>query len=206
LLGWVRDRLPRSRSVCSVNGWRRACVSSVFPRLSKQIERLVVWVFRCPRLEEHDHIDLTIDGADEVDVGTLALLKGRGGALLREKIIASASEQLIIVVDETKLVDRVGVKSPMAIEVVPFGWRATARRLRRLVTSLERRTTSEGAPFMTDGGHHILDCVGGEIEDPEDLQRQLDGTVGVVEHGLFLGLASRVIVGGSHGVRVLQRT
>jgi ribose 5-phosphate isomerase A len=157
-------------------------------------------------LEEHDHIDLTIDGADEVDVGTLALLKGRGGALLCEKIIASASEQLIIVVDETKLVDRVGVKSPMAIEVVPFGWRATARRLRRLVTSLERRTTSEGAPFMTDGGHHILDCVGGEIEDPEDLQRQLDGTVGVVEHGLFLGLASRVIVGGSHGVRVLQRT
>ena len=103
----------------------------------------------------------------EVDVGTLALLKGRGGALLREKIIASASEQLIIVVDETKLVDRLGVKSPMAIEVVPFGWRATARRLRRLVTSLERRTTSEGAPFMTDGGHYILDCVCGEIENPK---------------------------------------
>lgn len=157
-------------------------------------------------LEERDHIDLTIDGADEVDVSTLALLKGRGGALLREKITASASEQLIIIVDETKLVDRLGVKSPVAIEVVPFGWRATARRLQRLVTSLERRTTSEGAAFMTDGGHYILDCVCGGIEDPEDLQRQLDGTVGVVEHGVFLGLASRVIVGGSHGVRVLQRT
>jgi ribose 5-phosphate isomerase A len=156
-------------------------------------------------LGEHDHIDVTIDGADEVDVGTLTLLKGRGGALLREKIIASASTQLIIVVDETKLVHRLGVKSPVAIEVVPFGWRATARRLQSLVSSLERRTTSEGAPFMTDGGHYILDCVCGGIEDPEGLQRQLDGTVGVVEHGLFLGLASRVIVGGSHGVRVLQR-
>jgi ribose 5-phosphate isomerase A len=157
-------------------------------------------------VEEHDHIDLTIDGADEVDVGTLAGLKGRGGALLREKIIASASERLIIVVDETKLVDRLGVTSPVAVEVVPFGWRATARKLQSLVTSLERRTTAEGAPFMTDGGHYILDCVCGAIEDPEDLQRQLDGTVGVVEHGVFLGLASRVIVGGSDGVRVLQRT
>ena len=157
-------------------------------------------------VEEHDHIDLTIDGADEVDVGTLALLKGRGGALLREKIIASASEQLIIIVDETKLVDRLGAKSPVAVEVVPFGWHATVRRLRSLVTSLERRTASDGSPFITDGGHYILDCVCGGIEDPEDLQRQLDGTVGVVEHGVFLGLASRVIVGGAHGVRVLQRT
>jgi ribose 5-phosphate isomerase A len=157
-------------------------------------------------LEERDHIDVTIDGADEVDVGTLTLLKGRGGALLREKIIASASEQLIIVVDETKLVDRLGVTSPVAVEVVPFGWHATARRLRSVVTSLERRTAADGAPFITDGGHYILDCVCGGIEDPEDLQRQLDGTVGVVEHGVFLGLASRVIVGGAHGVRVLQRT
>ena len=157
-------------------------------------------------VEEHDHVDLTIDGADEVHVGTLALLKGRGGALLREKIIASASEQLIIIVDETKLVDRLGAKSPVAVEVVPFGWHATVRRLRSLVTSLERRTASDGSPFITDGGHYILDCVCGGIEDPEDLQRQLDGTVGVVEHGVFLGLASRVIVGGAHGVRVLQRT
>jgi ribose 5-phosphate isomerase A len=155
-------------------------------------------------LEEHDHIDLTIDGADEVEIGTLALLKGRGGALLREKIIASASEQLIIIVDETKAVDRLGVKSPVAVEVVPFGWQTTARRLRSFVTSLGRRTTSEGAPFITDGDHYILDCACGGIEDPEDLQRQLDGTVGVIEHGLFLGLASRVIVGGSQGVRVLR--
>jgi ribose 5-phosphate isomerase A len=157
-------------------------------------------------LGEHDRIDVTIDGADEVDVATLSLLKGRGGALLREKIIASASEQLIIIVDETKLVDRLGVQCPVAVEVVPFGWQATASRLRDLVTNLARRTTAEGEPFITDGGHYILDCAFGEIEDPEDVQRQLDGTVGVVEHGLFLGFASRVMVGGSQGVRVLQRT
>jgi len=157
-------------------------------------------------LAEHDHIDLTIDGADEVDVATLGLLKGRGGALLREKIIATASEQLIIIVDETKLVDRLGVRGLVAVEVVPFGWQATERRLRGTVTGLARRTAPGGGPFVTDGGHYILDCACGGIEDPAELQRQLDGTVGVVEHGLFLGLASRVMVGGSHGVRVLQRT
>jgi ribose 5-phosphate isomerase A len=157
-------------------------------------------------LAEHDHIDVTIDGADEVEVATLSLLKGRGGALLGEKIVASASEHLIIIVDETKLVERLGLQSAVAVEVVPFGWSATARKLRNLVTALERRTTGDGEPFITDGGHYILDCACGEIEDAEGLRRQLDETVGVVEHGLFLGIASRVIVGGSHGVRVLQRT
>ena len=156
-------------------------------------------------LREHEHIDITIDGADEVDVATLSVLKGRGGALLREKIVASASEHLVIIVDETKLVDRLGVHGLLPVEVVPFGWQATARRLRRLVTSLAQRMTPEGEPFITDGGHYILDCAVGEIGDPEDLQRQLDGMVGVVEHGLFLGLASRVIVGSSQGVRVLQQ-
>jgi ribose 5-phosphate isomerase A len=156
-------------------------------------------------LGQHDHIDVAIDGADEVDVATLGLLKGRGGALLREKIIASASRQLIIIVDETKLVDRLGIHALVVVEVVPFGWEETARKLQCLVTRVTRRTTPNGEPFITDGGHHILDCACGGIEDPAGLQRQLDGTVGVVEHGLFLGLASRVIVGASHGVRVLER-
>jgi ribose 5-phosphate isomerase A len=155
-------------------------------------------------LAEHDHIDITIDGADQVEVGRLSLLKGRGGALLREKIIASASEQLIIVIDETKLVDRLGVQGAVAVEVVPFAWQAAARKLQSLGASLARRTTREGQPFITDGGHYILDCAFGAIDDPEHLQRQLDGTIGVVEHGLFLGMASRVIVGGSQGVQVLQ--
>src|SRR4026209_2989843 len=140
-------------------------------------------------LAEHDHIDVTIDGADQVEVGRLNLLKGRGAALLREEIIASASEQLIIVIDETKLVDRLGVQGSVAVEVVPFAWHATARKLQGLGASLARRTTREGQPFITDGGHYILDCAFGAIDDPEHLQRQLDGTIGVVEHGLFLGMA-----------------
>jgi ribose 5-phosphate isomerase A len=156
-------------------------------------------------LGEHGHLDITIDGADEVDVATLSLLKGRGGALLREKLVASASEHLVIIVDETKLVDRLGAHGLLPVEVVRFGWQATGRRLRRLVPSLAQRMTPEGEPFITDGGNYILDCAVGEIGDPEDLQRQLDGMVGVVEHGLFLELASRVIVGSSQGVRVLQR-
>ena len=155
-------------------------------------------------IEEHDHIDVTIDGADEVDSGRFDLLKGRGGALLGEKIIASISEQLIIVIDETKLVDRLG-RGSVAVEVVPFAWHATARRLQRLGASLARRTTRAGQPFITDGGHYILDCAFGTIDDPDHLQRQLDGTIGVVEHGLFLGMASLVIVGGSQGVRMLHR-
>ena len=154
-------------------------------------------------LAEHDHIDVTIDGADEVEIGRLNLLKGRGGALLREKIIASTSEQLIIVIDETKLVERLGSLGSVAIEVERFGWHATARSLQRLAVSLVRRMTRERQPFITDGGHYILDCAFGTIDDPEQLQRQLDGTVGVVEHGLFLGMAPRVIVGGSQGVHAL---
>lgn len=157
-------------------------------------------------LEAHDHIDVTIDGADEVDVRNLNLLKGRGGALLREKIIASVTEQLIIAVDETKLVDRLGIHGPVAVEVVPFAWHATARKLESLGASLTRRATREGQPFITDGGHYILDCAFGAIANPEPLQQQLDRMVGVVEHGLFLGLTSQVIVGGAAGVSVLQRT
>jgi ribose 5-phosphate isomerase A len=156
-------------------------------------------------LTDHERIDVTIDGADEVVVATLDLVKGRGGALLREKIVASASEHVIIVVDETKVVNRLGVHGLVPVEVVPFGWEATARRLGSLVASLARRTTPEGPPFITDGGHYILDCAFDGIDDPEDVQRQLDRTVGVVEHGLFLGLATRVIVGGPQGVRVLDR-
>ena len=154
-------------------------------------------------LAEHDHINVTVDGADEVDAGSLNLLKGRGGALLREKIIASVTEHLIIVVDETKLVDRLGVHSGVAVEVVPYAWHETARKLQNLGASLVRRTTREGQPFITEGGHYILDCGFGAIDDPEQLQRQLDQTVGVVEHGLFLGMASRVVVGGVSGVHML---
>ena len=107
-------------------------------------------------------------------------------------------------VDETKLVDRLGIHGPVAVEVVPFAWHATARKVESLGPSMTRRTTREGQPFMTEAGHYILDCAFGAIENPEQLQQQLDRMVGVVEHGLFLGLASQVIVGGAEGVSVLQ--
>jgi len=156
-------------------------------------------------LAEHDHIDIAIDGADEVEIGTLNLIKGRGGALLREKIVATAAEHLVIVVDDSKLVDCLGIRNPVPLEVVPFGWQATAKRLRSIGASLTLRLGPDGQPFISDGGHYILDCVFGAIEYPAHLQQQLDRTVGVVEHGLFLGLTSQVIVGGRKGVSVLHR-
>ena len=156
-------------------------------------------------LAEHDHIDIAIDGADEVEIGTLNLIKGRGGALLREKIVATAAENLVIVVDDSKLVDCLGIRNPVPLEVVPFGWQATAKRLRSLGASLTLRLGPDGQPFISDGGHYILDCVFGAIEYPVHLQQQLDRTVGVVESGLFLGLTSQVIVGSRKGVSVLHR-
>lgn len=156
-------------------------------------------------LAEHDHIDIAIDGADEVEIGTLNLIKGRGGALLREKIVATAADNLVIVVDDSKLVDCLGIRNPVPLEVVPFGWRATAKRLRSLGARLTLRLGPDGQPFISDGGHYILDCAFGAIEYPVHLQQQLDRTVGVVESGLFLGLTSQVIVGSRKGVSVLHR-
>jgi ribose 5-phosphate isomerase A len=155
-------------------------------------------------LAEHSEIDLTIDGADEVELGTLNLLKGHGGALLREKIVASASARLIVIVDETKPVGRLGVNCAVPAEVVPFGWQATARKLTQLGANPSLRRIAGGEPFITDGGHYILDCAFGEIPSPADLDRQLDSVVGLVEHGLFIGMTSQVIVGGSQGVNTLQ--
>ena len=123
---------------------------------------------------------------------------------MREKIVATDAEHLIIVVDDSKLVDRLGIRDPVPLEVVPFGWQATAKRLRSLGARLTLRVGPDGQPFISDGGHYILDCVFGAIDDPVHLQRQLDRTVGVVENGLFLGLTSQVIVSGRNGVRVLH--
>jgi len=143
-------------------------------------------------LAEDTVIDVTIDGADEVERGTLALIKGAGGALLREKIVASASRRLVIVIDSSKWVDRLGTRYPVPVEVVPFGWPTTAARLRRLGATPELRRDG-GRPFVTDGGHYILDCGFPDIPDPATLAHHLDGVVGVVEHGLFIGLTSRVV-------------
>ena len=148
-------------------------------------------------------MDLTIDGADEVERGPLNLIKGLGGALLREKIVASASTRLVIIVDETKLVDRLGSHSVVPVEVVPFGWQLAARKLRDWGARVSVRRGAEDKPFLTDGGHYILDCAFGPIEAPGSLEQRLNSIVGVVEHGLFLGMTSEVIVGGPGGVKVL---
>ena len=155
-------------------------------------------------LAEHAEIDLAIDGADEVEQGTLSLIKGHGGALLREKIVAGASARLIVIVDETKLVERLGVRCAVPAEVVPFGWQATAGKLTQLGAKISLRMRAGGEPFLTDGGHYILDCAFGAIPSAEDLGRRLDSVVGLVEHGLFIGMKSQVIVGGKNGVHTLE--
>jgi ribose 5-phosphate isomerase A len=156
-------------------------------------------------LGEHSQIDVTIDGADEVELGTLNLIKGGGGNHLREKIVANASSRLIIAVDESKLVSRLGDRARVPVEVAQFGWQATARALTQLKALPTLRQRADGQPFVTDGGNYILDCAFDRIESAEFLQRELDSVVGVVEHGLFIGMASLILVGTSEGVKRLDR-
>ena len=147
----------------------------------------------------HRRIDLTIDGADQVERGTLTLVKGGGGSLLREKIVAAASARMLVIVDESKIVDSLGPRTPLPIEVVPFGEEVLLDRVAALGCTPSLRMAGE-APFVTDGGHHIIDCVFAAIPDPPELEAQLAQMVGVVESGLFVGLASAVVVGRSDGV------
>ncbi|RMF38338.1 MAG: ribose-5-phosphate isomerase RpiA [Chloroflexi bacterium] len=155
-------------------------------------------------LEEHPVVDLTIDGADEVDPA-LNLIKGGGGALLREKIVAQASRREIIVVDETKLSPALGTRWAVPVEVIPFGWRSQAAYLESLGAEVVLRRREDGTPFRTDQGNLILDCRFGPLPDPAPLAAQIKARTGIVEHGLFLGLATDVIVAGREGVRHLRR-
>src|SRR5579885_1806977 len=154
---------------------------------------------------EYQRIDLTIDGADEVERDSLNLIKGLGGALLREKIVAAASERLIIVVDHDKLVDRLGDHTPVPVEVTQFGWQATAARLAELGAEPVLRHAAEDHPFITDGGNYILDCRFGRIADAAALECRIAAIVGVVESGLFVGRSSAVVVASADGVEVLTR-
>jgi len=154
-------------------------------------------------LAECTQIDLTIDGADEVERGTLFLIKGHGGALLREKIVAVASKRMVVVADESKVSDRLGSLTSVPVEVVPFGWQATEQKLKQLGASPVLRLAADGKPYVTDGGHYIVDCTYGPMRAPEEVADHLDHVVGVVEHGLFLGVAAEVFVGGASGVKIL---
>ena len=155
-------------------------------------------------LDEAPDLDLTVDGADEID-GSLRLIKGGGGALLREKIVAAASRRMVVIADGSKRVERLG-RFPLPIEVVPFGLEATRRAVAAAIGragcggSLSLRTAANGGPFVTDGGHVLLDADLGRIDEPEELASALAAVPGVVEHGLFLGLASGAILATEKGL------
>ena len=151
-------------------------------------------------LDEVDGLDLTIDGADEIDAAR-NMIKGGGGALLREKIVAAASSEMVVVVGRNKLVEKLGAFR-VPVEIMPFGSRQVIAGVRRLGGEATLRRRGE-APYVTDNGHWILDCDFGLIEDPAALERDLDAIPGVVESGLFLGLAGRVFVGDLDGSFVL---
>jgi ribose 5-phosphate isomerase A len=156
-------------------------------------------------LQDAGPLDLTVDGADEVDP-LLDLIKGLGGALLREKMVAQASKRLVIMVDDSKEVRRLGTKAPLPVEVVRFGWEAHLPFFRSLGAEPRLRAASDGTPYLTDNGNHMIDCRFPDgMTDPTGIEDALRGRAGVVESGLFLGMASAVVVAAAGGVRVLER-
>jgi ribose 5-phosphate isomerase A len=161
-------------------------------------------------LDEIDRLDLTVDGADEIDPA-LNLIKGGGGALLREKIVASASDRMIVIADDSKWVDTLG-RFPLPIEVIPFGLAATRRAIGRAFAEtgvsgeMLVRTSKNGHVFVTDGGHWIVDAHLARIQDARRLAELLSAIPGVVEHGLFIGLANTAILAGAQGIRVVDRS
>jgi ribose 5-phosphate isomerase A len=164
---------------------------------------------RLTTLDEVDRLDLTVDGADEVDPA-LNLIKGGGGALLREKIVAAASDRMIVIADDSKWVETLG-RFPLPIEVVPFGLAATQRAIAKsfgdcgVSGRMMMRKGLDGHAFVTDGGHWIVDAHLGRIVDAPRLAQSLAAIPGVVEHGLFIGLASTAMLAGAQGIRVVER-
>jgi ribose 5-phosphate isomerase A len=157
-------------------------------------------------LEEAGTLDLTVDGADEVDP-RLDLIKGLGGALLREKMVAQVTRRLIIIIDVGKLVEQLGTRGPLPVEVIPFAWKSHLPFLEALGAEAAIRQDSRGSPFTTDNGNYLLHCrFPGGILDPTELQNTLANRAGIVDTGLFLDLADEVIVGGEGEARVVSRT
>lgn len=170
-----------------------------------QAERLGI---KLTTLDEEPFLDLTIDGADEIDP-QLRLIKGGGGALLREKIVATASDSMLVIADSSKKVDTLG-RFPLPVEVVRFGLGATRNLVETLAAdagctgTIALRRLANGEPFLTDGGNVILDCSFGSIPDPEALDEALKLIPGVVENGLFVGIADIAIIAGPEGLEVLE--
>jgi ribose 5-phosphate isomerase A len=155
-------------------------------------------------LEENPVIDVTIDGADEVD-SNMNLIKGGGGALLREKVIAFNSKKVIIVIDDSKVVKALGIDIPLPVEVVKFGWTSTKKTLENFGCNVVLRKIMGEEPFITDNSNYILDCEFERIAEPEQFEVDLNNIPGVVENGLFIGLVDEVIVGGKQGILTLDK-
>jgi ribose 5-phosphate isomerase A len=153
-------------------------------------------------LDEHPEIDITIDGADEIDPH-LNLIKGGGGALLREKVVASVTKKMVVVADSGKLVPQLG-KFPLPVEFIPFARAVVERKLASLGASPRLRFKTDGQPYITDNGNHILDASFGRIVDPPSVARSLSETPGVVEHGLFIGMAKVALVGKGSSIEELR--
>ena len=153
-------------------------------------------------IKENPEINLTIDGADEVD-SELNLIKGGGGALMREKIVAHHSKKEIIVIDETKVVKKLGIGFPVPVEVTKFGWKATKKSLEELGCTIELRTIMDEV-YITDNSNYILDCDFGKIDEPETLEKEINSIPGVIENGLFIDLVDEVIVGSKQGIITLE--
>jgi len=156
-------------------------------------------------LEEIEAIDIDVDGADEVDP-SLDLIKGHGGALLRERVVASISKTFVILAGEEKIVPRLGARMPVPVEVVPFAAPVSKRKLEALGSDVRLRLSGDGRPFVSDNGNHILDAKFESIEDAAGLERRIDALPGVVDSGLFLGMAGLVLVQSESGFRRLSRT
>jgi ribose 5-phosphate isomerase A len=173
-------------------------------RTRQQAEALGI---KLTTLDETPELDLTVDGADEFDA-SLRLIKGGGGALLREKIVAAASKRMFVIADATKEVETLGA-FPLPVEIDRFGARATHIHIERVARGLgldgpiTQRMSGPDAPYLTDGGHYIFDCAFGAIDQPETLAERLTAIPGVVDHGLFIGLATAIFIAGAKGVRII---
>jgi len=154
-------------------------------------------------LQEQPRLDLAIDGADEIELSTLNLIKGAGGALLQEKLVEVSAKRFIIIADETKKVEKLGTRFAVPVEVVRFGWKGTQSRLEALGCQPVRRLDDKGEPYITDEQHFLLDCQFGLIDDAEALADKIKGVCGVIEHGLFIGMAAKALVATSKGVELL---
>ena len=155
---------------------------------------------------EHSKIDITIDGADQVEKQSLNLIKGLGNALLREKIVALASKKLVIVVDASKLVDCLGDKTFLPVEIIPFGWELTRLAVSKYCPIVNLKLAAHGEPIITDSGNYLLNCQISMIEDANRLDKELKVITGVVETGLFVNMTNLVIVAKQDGIVKLQKS